>query len=145
MKVGPLLNAHAYLQVERPPLLWDIEVAPENEGDLIRALGLMIVRGLLRGNELGDLTLNASNVTYEEEDEDEDEWIPPGDYVALTISGQGDWGTEDVWRRGENAPASLAEIVASAELAGAAVAYIRRTESWGSITVFYPASLPVTS
>jgi hypothetical protein len=39
-----LLNAHAFMRVERPPLLWGVDVDDE---PFIRMLGEMIVVGLL--------------------------------------------------------------------------------------------------
>ena len=59
-----LLRAHSFLKVELPPELWepDAELEP-----FIRALGEMIAAGLVRnGQELGEITLNVSNVVVEE-------------------------------------------------------------------------------
>jgi hypothetical protein len=55
-----LLNAHAFMRVERPPLLWEVDVLDE---PFIRMVGELIVVGLLHHDVLGELTLNASNVT----------------------------------------------------------------------------------
>src|SRR6266545_960308 len=56
-----ILNAHAFLRVERPPVLWETDVDLEA---FIRALGEMIAAGLVRnGQELSEITLNVSNVT----------------------------------------------------------------------------------
>jgi hypothetical protein len=55
----------------------------------------MIALGLGRGNELGDLTLNVSNVVVEpDEDDEEAEWIPGGEYVAITVRGAGAWNDD---------------------------------------------------
>lgn len=60
-----ILNAHAFLRVERPPVLWETDVDLEA---FIRALGEMIAAGLVRnGQELSGITLNVSNVTVEPE------------------------------------------------------------------------------
>jgi hypothetical protein len=80
-----LLNAHAYMRVERPPLLWEVDVLDE---PFIRLLGELIVVGLLHHDVLGELTLNASNVTVEGEPP---EGVSLGDYVAITIAGPGEW------------------------------------------------------
>ena len=57
---GPL-RAQSSLKVERPPTLWEAETEVE---PFLALLGQMIALalGLGRGNELGDLTLNVSNV-----------------------------------------------------------------------------------
>jgi hypothetical protein len=84
-----LLNAHAYLRVERPPSLW----APQSELEpFVRMLGELIVVGLLRnGNVLGELTLNVSNVVVEPASAGP---MPAGAFVAVTIRGRGDWSPE---------------------------------------------------
>ncbi len=43
MDLGPLLNAHAYLRVERPPELWEADV---DDVPLVRVLGEMIATAL---------------------------------------------------------------------------------------------------
>ena len=60
MDLEPLLNAHASLRVERPPGLWEADI---DDAALVGVLGEMIVATLLRGTELGDIILRASNVT----------------------------------------------------------------------------------
>src|SRR4051812_9278962 len=95
MDLGPLLNAHAYLRVERPPALWEADV---DDVLLIRTLGEMIVAALGRGTELGDIVLRANNVTVEPAGDDEGPGVPaPGDYVGLSIVGGGDWRPEIRW------------------------------------------------
>src|SRR6266545_6482442 len=96
MDLGPLLNAHAYLRVERPPELWEADV---DDVALVRALGEMIVAALVRGTVLTDVVLRANNVTVEPPGDDETPAMPaPGDYVALSIIGRGDWRPEILWR-----------------------------------------------
>ena len=80
-----LLTAHAFMRVERPPELWQVDVDDE---PFIRMLGEMIVVGLLHHDVLAELTLNASNVTVGEEGPD---GVAPGDYVAVTVRGPGAW------------------------------------------------------
>lgn len=63
---GAVLTAHEYIHLERPPLLWDI--GADDHQAFFRLLGEMIARVLTRGNELGDLTLNAGNVTIDHDD-----------------------------------------------------------------------------
>jgi hypothetical protein len=126
------LRAHAFMQVERPPELWEVQTQDE---PFLRMLGEMIVVGLGRGNELADLVLNASNVTVAAEDDpDAEEWLPPGDYVAVTVRGAGDW-SEDVWRSGEGPTRGLLENVGpAADEAGAVYAYARNLGAEGSVT-----------
>jgi hypothetical protein len=84
-----ILNADAFLMVERPPVLWETDVDLEA---FIRALGEMIAAGLVRnGQELSEITLNVSNVTVEPEAAGP---MPAGDFVAVTIRSRGDWSPE---------------------------------------------------
>ena len=55
MELDAVLRAHAFLQVERPPAMWEPDAELET---FLRMLGEMIVIGLNRGNELADLVLN---------------------------------------------------------------------------------------
>ena len=129
-----VLNAHAFLRVERPPTLWTPEAELE---PFIRMLGELIVVGLGRnGNVLGELTLNVANVTVEPAAGGS---IPKGDFVAVTIRGQGDWAPETTW----TAPADVDEILESvkraAQVAGAAQLYSRVLgPDEGSVTVLLP-------
>ena len=72
-----LLTAHAFMRVERPPELWQVDVEDE---PFIRMLGEMIVVGLLHHDVLADLTLNAADVTV---GDDAPDGVAPGDYVAF--------------------------------------------------------------
>jgi len=113
---GPL-RAQASLKVERPPMLWEAETEAE---PFLALLGQMIALGLGRGNELGDLTLNVSNVVVGPDEDDEDaEWIPGGEYVAITVRGAGAW-YEVTWRAGQGPARGLLRVVGpAAEAAGA--------------------------
>jgi hypothetical protein len=128
-----LLNAHAFLRVERPPLLWEVDVLDE---PFIRMLGEMIVMGLLHHDVLAELTLNASNVTVEF---DPPEGVAAGDYVAITVLGPGDWERDQAWT-----PASAdllwgRDLDAAARAASVSFAYLRRLgDDEGSITVWIP-------
>ena len=138
MDLGPLLNAHAYLRVERPPVLWAADI---DDVALVKALGEMIVAARLRGNELGDVVLRANNVTVSPYPDDEPMTAPAtGDYVALSILGAGDWSPEVLWRPGEReTPILLTEgLDTAARAAGIPYAYTRVDGSGGSVTVFLP-------
>ena len=96
MELDAILRANEFMRVERPPFLW---AADTDEVGIVRLIGEMIAAGLGRGNGLGDLVLNASNVTIEPGSEPTG--VPPGDYVALSVRGGGEWGPEWTWRSGE--------------------------------------------
>jgi hypothetical protein len=130
------LRAHAFMQVERPPELWEVDTRDE---PFLRMLGEMIVIGLNRGNDLADLVLAAANVTVEPERDDEKARLAPGDYVALTVRGAGDWETDDVWWAGEGPTRGLlASVGPAADEAGAVFAYTRNLGGEGSVTAFLP-------
>jgi hypothetical protein len=132
------LRGHAFMRVERPPELWEPDTDDEH---FLRMLGLMIVIGLNRGNELADLVLSVANVTVEpdEDEEDEEAWLPEGDYVAVTIRGAGDWAADDVWRAGQGPTTGLlCDVGPAADAAGAVFAYTRNLGGEGSVTALLP-------
>ena len=133
MELGPLLRAHGFLQVQRPPEVWDVDADDEL---LIRMLGEMIAAALVRGTELGDVVLRADNVTATEADGA----LPVGDYVALSIEGSRDWAPEVVWRADDPfAPVLVgADLDAAARAAGVRWAYTRAFATDGSVTVLLP-------
>lgn len=135
MRLDEILVAHSFLRVERPPLLWEADTDDER---FLYLLGEMIVVGLGRADELAELTLNVSNVSVGE-DEDEEAWLEPGDYVAVTIRGPGAW-SDDVWRAGEGPTRGpLANVAPRADDAGAVYAYARDLGvEGGTVTVFLP-------
>jgi hypothetical protein len=130
------LRSHAFMKVERPPLMW----SPDTEDEpFLLMLGEMIALGLGRGTELADLTLNVSNVTVDpDEEDDEGEPIPEGDYVAVTVRGAGVW-EDDLWRAGQGATTRLlGNVGPAAGAAGAIYVYSRNLGSEGSVTAFLP-------
>ena len=138
MDLGRLLTAHAYLRVERPPVLWAADI---DDVALVKALGEMIVAALLRGNELGDVVLRANNVSVRPDSDGEPMTAPaPGDYVALSILGAGDWSPEVHWRPGKaGTPVLVTEgLDTAARSAGIPYAYTRSDGDGGSVTVFLP-------
>jgi hypothetical protein len=132
--LGPLLNAHAYLTVERPPHLWEADC---DDRAVITLLGEMIVAALVRGTELADVVLRVNNITVEH-----DEGHPPGagDFVGITILGRGDWAPEVSWDPGPGSQPVLvsADLDAAARDARARWAYVRSSGDGGSVTVFFP-------
>jgi hypothetical protein len=130
-----LLRAHAFMRVERPPELWQIDTDDE---PFIRMLGEMIVVGLLHHDVLAELTLNASNVTVGDEGPD---GVAPGDYVAVTVRGPGAWERDQGWTPSSSDPLWSADLEAAVRAADVAYAYLRRpSPDEGSITVFIPRS-----
>jgi hypothetical protein len=130
-----LLNAHAFMRVERPPVLWEVNVDDE---PFIRMLGEMIVVGLLHHDVLAELTLNASNVTIGDDGPD---GVASGDYVAITIKGPGDREPDVSWIPTSTDLFSSLDLDAAVRDASATFAYRRRLGSdEGSITVFIPRS-----
>jgi hypothetical protein len=135
MRLDGYLRAHSFMQVERPPLLWEVDADDE---DFLRVLGEMIALGLRFGNELSDLVLNVSNVTVEPDPMHPERPPAPGDYVAVTVRGGGDWGEEVVWS--PQAPDKLhlpGCVERPARSAGAAFGYSRRVDDGASVTVFF--------
>jgi hypothetical protein len=129
-----LLNAHAFMRVERPPELWTVDVLDE---PFIRMLGEMIVVGLLHHDVLGELTLNASNVTIESQPP---QGIAPGDYVAITIAGPGEWERDVSWTPASTETFWSVDLDAAVRRASVSFAYVRSLENEGSITVWIPRS-----
>jgi hypothetical protein len=132
-----ILNAHAFLRVERPPELraTTVELEP-----FIRLLGEMIATALVRnGQELGAITLNVSNVVVEPAAAG---LAPEGDYVAVTIRSRGDWGPETVWAPGDETSILSADVTTALRSAEASCAYTRvLAGSEGSVTVFFAAAV----
>ncbi len=130
-----LLRAHAFMRVERPPELWQVDVDDE---PFIRMLGEMIVVGLLHHDVLAELTLNASNVTV---GDDRPDGVTPGDYVGITVRGPGAWERDQAWTPSSSEPFWSADLDAAARAASVVYAYLRRpSPDEGSITVFIPRS-----
>ena len=135
INLDALLRAHAFMRVERPPELWQVDVDDE---PFIRMLGEMIVVGLLHHDVLAELTLNASNVTVGDDGPD---GVAPGDYVGITVRGPGAWERDQAWTPSSSEPLWSADLDAAVRAASVAFAYLRRPDpDEGSITVFIPRS-----
>jgi hypothetical protein len=128
----PYLRAHGYLRVEQPPELWEADCDDEL---LIRLTGELIATALTRGTDLPDVGLRAVNVVVTEDG------VPaPGDYIALTVGGVGDWGADRSWDPGTSPPGTLLnpDVDAAARVVGIRWAYTRSGDDSGSVTVFLP-------
>jgi hypothetical protein len=131
MNLDPLLRAHGFMHVERPPELWHAEA---DDVRLVPLLGEMIAFGLSRGNVLSALTLNAANVVVED---DGDGLAPRGEYVALSVTGKGDWRPEWIWRPEDSLPGgAYTDLGRALADSGVAFAYARYMGDTGSITAF---------
>ena len=76
------------------------------------------------------------------EADEEGAWIPPGDYVAVTVRGGGTW-KDDAWRSGQGPTTGLlASVGPAADTAGAVYAYVRNLGSDGSVTTLFPRLVP---
>jgi hypothetical protein len=136
MKLDALLRAHGFMNVQRPPLLWE---ADTEDTRLVPLLGEMIAAALAGGGELSALTLNASNVSVDLADDADDAGSgpPQGEFVAITISGATDLGPDASWNPGRSASVPLLNrLTDRLAVAGARYAYVRRLPPTGSITVF---------
>lgn len=138
VQLGPLLTAHSFMRIERPPLLWD---ADTEDSRFLPLLGEMIAAALGRGTPLAELSLNAANVVVEPSPDDGGEPAAlPGEYVAVTVSGIADFGTDAAWTQTDRKRTNhlLDRLSSALVLAGARFAYVRRIGDRGSFTVFLP-------
>lgn len=135
MRLEPILRAHAYMKVERPPDLWE---ADTEDSRFLALLGEIIAAALSSGAALGQLTLSASNIVVEPPEDGEAGMFPqPAEYVAITVRGPTDFGPDDTWHpSAPHRPGLLFRLRHRLEVAGARFAYIRRIPPDGSFTVF---------
>lgn len=131
-QLGSLLVAHAYLQVQRPPVLWDLET--NGLEVFVRAMGEMISAGLVHnGGDLDGLVLAVSNVHVADDASDP---LPAGDLVAVWVAAAGEW-TDARWAPGGRSFVSP-DLPAALEAAGSVYAYSRRqAPDRGSVTALY--------
>ena len=139
VSVESMLRAHSYMRTGRPSDTWDPDV---DDQTFFALIGEMIVVGMHRGNELGELTLSVTNVTVMPGAEGP---IPAGDHVAITISGRGDWTPEQTWSReaGVSEPFVTADLDATIVASDAIYGYTRQgSPETGGITAMFPAATP---
>jgi len=138
MRLDALLRAHAYMNVERPPEIWQ---ADTEDTRFVPLLGEMIAAGLSTGASLAELTLNVSNVVVEEAPDEEASPPVAGEYVAVTVSGRRDFGPDATWP-GRGVSGLLRRLEDRLKIAGVRYAYIRSLAPGGSITVFLSRHIP---
>jgi hypothetical protein len=133
--LSSLLRAHAFMRVERPPELWEVDVLDE---PFIRMLGELIVVGLRHHDVLGKLTLNVGNVSVES---DPPRGVAPGDYVSVTVRGPGEWERDASWTPTSTEPLWSGDLDLAMRAASVSFAYLRALgPAGGSITVWVPRS-----
>jgi hypothetical protein len=133
MRSGGYLREGGFLQVERPPLLWE---ADTGWGPFVRLLDELLVLGLQRGSQPADLTLSVANVTVGRSAAGEN--LPAGDYVAVTVRGPGAWGPDARWWPGAaSAGGLLAALVGPLRAARGRYAYARDLGREGGVTVCF--------
>jgi hypothetical protein len=82
MKLDGIVRAHEFMHIERPPVLWEADTQDEM---FIRLLGELIAFALQRSPDVSTLTLNVANIVVETERSGD--WMPTGEYVAVTVRG----------------------------------------------------------
>jgi hypothetical protein len=126
-----LLIAYQFQRVEQPQLLWGVDCA---ECLLQRLLDDIITAS---GRDIGALVLNLSNMVVNSDATDEH--MPEGEFVAVTIHGEGAWARDSRWGRGASVPAGILDAIhEAAQGAGAAGAYSRALGGCSSVTVLLP-------
>jgi hypothetical protein len=131
MRLDALLRAHGFMKVERPPELWEADT----DLSIVPLLGEMIAASLRYETlDLGELTLNASNVAVAEDCGPAGP--PAGEFVALTVSGPVAREKEAVWSPGVAGKGFFGRLGESLLAAKVRYAYIRDVKTHGSITVF---------
>jgi len=139
-ELAALLRAHAYVQVERPPVLWDLRT--ESLEAFVRLMGEFLAAGLARnGADLSALRLNVANVHVGPDAADP---IPEGDSVAITVAGAGTW-TDGRWRPDAAEPLLTSDLTVALRASGAVYAYSRiEGAAYGSVTALFARYLPPT-
>jgi hypothetical protein len=137
-ELAGLLRAHAYVQVQRPPILWDLRT--ESLGAFVRLMGEFLAAGLARnGIDLGALRLNVANVHVAPDAADP---IPVGEYVAITVAGPGRW-TDARWQPGAAEQLLTFDLTVALRASGALYSYSRMTNADdGSVTALFARHLP---
>ena len=142
MLLPPLLRAHAYMRTESPQDIWE----PDTEDvDFIPLLGEMITAALRPGSPLAALTLAAANVVVPVDHDPEAHSVPPpGEYVAVSVSGPGPWCTDWRWLPDRSSSAPVPIPLERLVVAGIRFAYGRALGASSSMTVFLARRPPDT-
>jgi hypothetical protein len=135
MELGPLLDARGPAEVERPPMLWEVDA---DQGAVDRMLAQMAAIARPELSARPDLVWRANNVTVEQTCGNDTSAPAEGDYVAITLLGTRGWCVDGTWRPVDAKPLVSLELDRAARAAGAAYAYTRDDGDYSSITVFLP-------
>jgi hypothetical protein len=136
MLLPPLLRAHGYMRTESPPVIWEAET---EDLDFAPLLGEMIEAALRPGTRLSSLTLAAANVVVPPETQEIGVLSDPpvGEYVAVTVSGPGEWSADWRWTPRTDATSGKSPLSTPRLLAaGVRFAYGRALGTGSSMTVF---------
>ena len=133
--IEALIRAHPYINIERPPEVWQ----PDSDDALfIRFFGELLAAILARnGGKLANVTVGISNVVVEPTTAGP---IPQGEFVAITGFLAGD-ALREVARVPDGAtlpPVVSRDLESAAAAAGAAWVYTRAlTDQRNSVTVLF--------
>ena len=124
-------DAYGFFGEERPPQLWEPACSASGLRELVDGL----VGALDEPQAV--LTLNLANVVVLPEAAGEG--MPAGEYVAITLRGDGGWARDGRWWRGGPMPQGLLGAVADTlDRVGASIAYTRFLGVASSATVLFP-------
>lgn len=138
VKLDYILRANSFMQIERPPVLW--EVATPSDDAFIRLLAEMMAFALQWAKDPAALTLNAANV---EIPDSEAAGVPAGQYVAITLRGPGTAPDELQWRPDSPKTFGLfGDLDYAAANAQAIWIYTRKLNGAGSITALLRRGFP---
>jgi hypothetical protein len=133
MKLDGIARAHEFMHIERPPVLWEADTQDEM---FIRLLGELIAFALQRSPDVSTLTLNVANIVIETEASGD--WMPTGEYVAVTVRGPGSSTPELVWQPNASLTfGPFGDLDKAASKARAVWIYSRNLGEEGSITAFF--------
>lgn len=135
MRFDALLRAHEFVQVQRPPEVWE---ADTDDGRFVPLLGEMLSAFVSRDVPLDEITLLVSNVIMPDDPESL-HGPPAGEWVAVTVSGPTDVGADETWTPSTpRSNSTLGCLHPRLVEAGARYAYVRRTSPRGSLTILLP-------
>ncbi|MGE0353401.1 MAG: hypothetical protein AB7Q69_09190 [Gemmatimonadales bacterium] len=131
-----VLRTHASLRVEAPPAPWE---AHSDEVALLTLLDGLVAAALGSGSTRTDLVLGVANVVVEADQDTDGELTtpPPGEYVAVTLTGPGSWSSDWTWLPSLAGPHPPAPVSADLLTRAMAVwAYGRDLGDGSSVSIF---------
>ncbi|HEX6315306.1 MAG TPA: hypothetical protein VFZ73_10630 [Gemmatimonadaceae bacterium] len=135
MRFEALLRAHEFVQVQRPPEIWE---ADTEDVRFLPLLGEMLSTFVSRGVPLNQVTLLVSNMITAD-DPDSLHGLPGGEWVAVTVSGPADIGPDETWTPAAvPSQSTLGCLHERLTTAGTRFAYVRRLSPNASMTILLP-------